>query len=414
MKKHLLLAACLSWAATQAQQIQRCSTHEYQQQILNDHPEYQAVVDEGNNYAQEYAQNHPEGFAPRATVVIPVVFHVVYANATENISTTRLLEQLQVLNEDYGKFNAYAGNVPAAFQSLHANTDIQFCLAHKDPDGNWTDGIERTQTTVSSFSTNDNVKFSATGGADAWPRDKYLNIWVCDLGSSLLGYAAFPGGPATRDGVVLHYRYTGKTGASAPFNKGRTATHEVGHWLGLYHIWGDDGSSCSGTDQVADTPNQAGENYGCFTVGQVRTDACSPNAPGIMWMNYMDYTDDACMYMFTTGQKTRMWSYLNNQRLQLQSSQQCLVGIEDQALAAKINLFPSPNDGNFSLQFNGLLLNDVTITITNSVGQIVEMRYYDIVHDTQLSFDMSQQPQGVYLIDITTSNERVIKKMIKQ
>lgn len=146
------------------------------------------------------------------------------------------------------------------------------------------------------------MKFTAQGGLDAWPRDQYLNLWVCDLSGGLLGYAQFPGGAAATDGVVCDYQYFGTIGSSAPFNKGRTATHEVGHWLNLYHIWGDDGTACTGSDLVADTPNQADENYGCPVFPAV---SCSNGPNGDMFMNYMDYTDDACMNMFTAGQKAR-------------------------------------------------------------------------------------------------------------
>ncbi|MBL7776053.1 MAG: T9SS type A sorting domain-containing protein, partial [Saprospiraceae bacterium] len=169
------------------------------------------------------------------------------------------------------------------------------------------------------------VKFYSSGGSDAWPRDAYLNLWVCDLSSGLLGYAQFPGGPANTDGVVCDYLYFGTTatGAQPPFDKGRTATHEVGHWLNCYHIWGDDGTSCTGTDQVADTPNQADENYGCPAFPTV---SCSNGPNGDMFMNYMDYTDDACMNLFTQGQKTRMQALFGSGgfRAPLLSSQGCV------------------------------------------------------------------------------------------
>jgi hypothetical protein len=126
-------------------------------------------------------------------------------------------------------------------------------------------------------------------------RDRYLNLWTCNLGSNLLGYATFPGGNASIDGVVIGYQYFGSVGfVSPPFNKGRTATHEIGHWLWLYHIWGDDNGSCGGSDLVADTPNQGAEFYGCPAYPNL--DNCSPNPPGVMSMNYMDYTDDRCIY----------------------------------------------------------------------------------------------------------------------
>ncbi|MFM8488944.1 MAG: zinc metalloprotease, partial [Bacteroidota bacterium] len=177
-------------------------------------------------------------------------------------------------------------------------------MAQQDPSGNPTNGIVRVQTTVNGFSTNDNVKFSSSGGSNIWNRDRYLNIWVCNLSSGLLGYAQFPGGPANTDGVVIDYQAFGTNGtAQAPFNLGRTATHEVGHWLNCYHIWGDDGTACTGTDQVSDTPNQADENYGCPVFPVI---SCNNGPNGDMFMNYMDYVDDGCMNMFSLGQSTRM------------------------------------------------------------------------------------------------------------
>ena len=161
----------------------------------------------------------------------------------------------------------------------------------------------------------DNVKFSNLGGNNAWNTRRYLNIWVCNLGDDLLGYAQFPFEFQTKpntDGVVIHYKHFGRDGsAESPYDKGRTATHEVGHWLDLRHIWGDDGGSCSGTDNIADTPNQGGYNEGCPSFP--KTDHCTNTSPGVMFMNYMDYTYDACMNLFTKGQVERMRSLFDTQ-----------------------------------------------------------------------------------------------------
>jgi hypothetical protein len=239
-----------------------------------------------------------------ALVTIPVVVHVVYNTAAQNITDAQVQSQITILNNDFRKLNADRTLVPAGFASLAADAEVQFCLAQRTPTGAATNGIVRVSTTTTSFTTNDRVKSSSTGGSTAWDASRYLNIWVCNLGSSLLGYAQFPGGPASTDGVVCNYTAFGNTGtAQAPFNKGRTATHEVGHYLNLFHIWGDDGTACTGSDQVSDTPNQADANVGCPSFPQV---SCSNGTNGDMFMNYMDYSDDACMYMFTTGQKTRM------------------------------------------------------------------------------------------------------------
>ncbi|TAE48212.1 MAG: T9SS C-terminal target domain-containing protein [Bacteroidetes bacterium] len=278
-----------------------------------EHLELQKALDPGVESRMRQIEQFTEAFAARqgqsnsrVVVTIPVVVHVVYNTAAENISDAQILSQITVLNADFRRLNSDANNT----WSQAADAEIEFCLASVDPNGNATTGITRTSSTRTSFSyTSDNVKFNSTGGKDAWPRDSYLNLWVCDLGSGLLGYAQFPGGAANTDGVVCDYAYFGTVGvATAPFNLGRTATHEVGHWLNLYHIWGDDGTSCTaGSDQVADTPNQADENYGCPSGSIV---SCSNGPAGDMYQNYMDYTDDACMNLFTAGQKTRMQAVL--------------------------------------------------------------------------------------------------------
>ncbi len=304
-----------------------CGTMDVLQQQLANDPTLAGRMQQIENQTNAYiaAQKH-SGNTAQAIVTVPVVFHVVYANSAQNISDAQCQYQLDQLNADYARLNSDAGNTPSVWQSVAANTQVQFCLAVRDPNGVATTGVVHKSTTTSSFSSNDKVKSASTGGDNAWDATKYLNIWSCNLGGGLLGYAQFPGGPAATDGVVFLYSSLGSIahhGTAAPYDLGRTATHEIGHWLNLYHIWGDDGGSCSGTDNVGDTPNQGSENYGCPTFPH--TDACS-SGNGVMFMNYMDYTDDGCMNMFTAGQTSRMQALFatGGARVSILSSQGCV------------------------------------------------------------------------------------------
>jgi hypothetical protein len=255
-------------------------------------------------------------------VTIPVVVHVVYSSAVDNVSDAQVNSQITSLNKDYGAKNPDKSKVPAVWRGLVTDTGIQFKLASKDPEGNPTNGITRTKTAKTSFGQDDSVKSNAKGGADPWPSDKYLNLWVCSLGGGLLGYAQFPGGPAATDGVVILNSAFGTTGtAAAPFNLGRSATHEIGHWLNMIHIWGDT-SDCTGTDFVDDTPNAQQPNYGKPTFPHV---SCTNGPNGDMFMNYMDYVDDDTMVMFTAGQVMRMHATLAGPRAPLVASAKGLI-----------------------------------------------------------------------------------------
>jgi hypothetical protein len=246
--------------------------------------------------------------------IIPVVVHVVYNTTAENISLAQIRSQMQVLNRDFRAKNSDRSKVPTVWKGLVADANIKFMLAKKDPTGKPTSGITRTKTNRTSFGADDSVKSAADGGVKPWPTDKYLNVWVCNLGDGLLGYAQFPGGPASTDGVVITYKGFGTKGtATAPFNLGRTATHEVGHYLNLRHIWGDT-PDCSGSDLVADTPNAEGPNFGRPTFPSV---SCSNGPDGDMFVNYMDYVDDDSMFMFTTQQVARMHTTLDGPRKKL-------------------------------------------------------------------------------------------------
>jgi len=252
-------------------------------------------------------------------ITIPVVVHVLHNGQSVgsglNISNAQIQSQIDVLNEDFRRLNADASNTPSTFQGVAADTEFEFVLACTDPNGNPTNGIVRVQTNENDFTYVRNadrtanevaigIKFAPTG-TPSWPTDRYLNIWVCNLTDGLLGYGQFPDEFATKpntDGVVVHTTAFGRVGnLQARFDKGRTATHEIGHWLNLQHIWGDDFGACTGTDEVADTPNQ-GNSYG----GQCPTGNRTSCGSNDMYMNYMDYTDDACMNLFSNGQATRM------------------------------------------------------------------------------------------------------------
>ena len=252
-----------------------CSTMEMLEQEIEQDPKRLIKLEQIEAHTLRSLQNAQ----PRAegVITIPVVVHVVYNNSAENISDAQIQSQINILNEDFRRMNANADNVwPQA-----ADSEIEFCLAVVDPDGNPTNGITRTQTSVTTFSSSGNpVKFDGSGGKSAWPSSSYMNFWVCDLSGGLLGYAQFPGGSSATDGIVCDYLYVGNIGtATPPFELGRTATHEVGHWLNLRHIWGDGG--CSVDDFVADTPRSDASNGGC-NIGHISCGTVD------MVQNYMD------------------------------------------------------------------------------------------------------------------------------
>jgi hypothetical protein len=275
------------------------------------------------NQAIQNATNAPESLLMHETVVIPVVVHILHNGESigsgRNLSVAQIQSQIDVLNEDFRRLNATSTNTPTAFSAVAADANIEFRLACTDPNGNPTDGITRTQTNITTFpvvpnpdntpnETATRIKFTDQGGINAWNTSNYLNIWVCNLGSNLLGYAQssfqFANSPNT-DGVVILSTAFGRTGTVvAPFNTGQTATHEIGHWLSLRHIWGD--ANC-GDDGVADTPVQRTSSSGCPTFPR---STCNNGANGDMFMNYMDYSDDACMNLFTMGQRDRMRAVL--------------------------------------------------------------------------------------------------------
>ena len=270
--------------------------------------------------------------ASRTTVIrIPVVVHVLYNRSPENLDQSQINSQIEALNRDYRLLNPDQSGIPAPFQVFAADTLVEFALAVRDPQGNPTSGVTRTQTSRTAFpfdafdpqATDEldaEIKFDGFGKS-AWPRDSYLNVWTCTISGGLLGYAQFPGGPAATDGVVIANNAFGSGGtAQAPYGLGRTAVHEVGHWLNLLHIWGDDDGGCGGSDNVDDTPNQAGSNGPGVRLADFPRITCDNGPNGDMFMNYMDYVDDDTMLMFTKGQLQRMNATLAGPRSSLASS----------------------------------------------------------------------------------------------
>ena len=303
-------------------QIHRCATDSLHRYKLATDLNYKSSYLENEKFFN--IQNLLKASINDSTYIIPVVVHVIYHadNAeVENVSDEQVQSQIDVLNEDYNIINENILDVPAIWQPLVRNSKIKFVLANTDTNGNYTNGITRTATNITNaFSIFDNRIYSkADGGQNAWNSNYYLNIWVCELENNVLGFAAFPGTIQNSDGVVINYKAFGRfKNTKAPYNYGRTATHEVGHWLNLIHIWGDDNGGCSNDDGISDTPKQANSNTRCPSFP--KTDACTDTAPGIMYMNYMDYTDDRCMSFFTNRQVERMKLALSTNRQSLVTS----------------------------------------------------------------------------------------------
>ena len=301
----------------------RCHTNEYVENLNKKYPQYQKKRNQVNKQTINWIEkNYKDDL--KSIITIPVVVHVVWNTSQENISDQQIFSQIDVLNADFRRTNIDAIMTPSVWTSIAADTEIEFCLASVDPNGAFTSGITRTQTSEASFSIqSDAVKATATGGINPWNQNNYLNIWVCDLSGGILGYATPPSSfNNPDDGVVIGYKYFGTLGTvQGPYNKGRTCTHEVGHWLNLDHIWGN-GGNC-GNDNVNDTPTQEEENYNCPAFPHNANSCGTSNSSGDMFMNYMDYTNDGCMNLFTLGQKARMISAINQYRSNLLNQNLC-------------------------------------------------------------------------------------------
>jgi hypothetical protein len=269
----------------------KCGADEILQEQLKADASLRARMDQIEAFTQHYIQNPDLQKLVNGKIQIPVVVNVLYRTSAENISQAQIESQITVLNKDFSATNSDYNNTSTYNSVKSGNIGIEFVL----------DQVVKKSTTKRSWQLNDAMKKNSQGGINATSTATKLNIWVCNLTSGYLGYAQFPGGNAATDGVVIDNNAFGTTGsATAPFDLGRTATHEVGHWMNLRHIWGD--ATC-GNDLVSDTPLHNTANFGCPAAGHKST--CT-GTPIEMTMNYMDYTDDACMYMFSAGQKTRM------------------------------------------------------------------------------------------------------------
>jgi hypothetical protein len=414
----------------------RCASVENEEQLKSKYPERETKQQFENWISQKIdeAKNNRD---VNTVITIPVVVHILSngdaIGTNENLVDERVFSQIQSLNQDFRRMLDTQGFND---NPVGADTEIEFCLAQRKPDGTATNGIDRVTTTSGSFTTRPDVE--AMKATTQWNPLQYFNIWVVNFSgtlNNLLGYAQFPstsglsglnsnGGAANTDGVVIRYTSFGNQAIysggpyDATYNGGRTTTHEIGHCLGLRHIWGDgDGDSqtqtpdCSASDFCADTPVAGYENYGC----QSGNDSCFDDLGEMdMVENYMDYSNDACMNIFTLNQKARIVAVMNNsiRRKELKTSPACSppLGITNHDLDKSINIYPNPASDNL----NYILKDGQTI----DSFKINDISGKEVLNNTNVTaiipIDISGLSSGVYFITFKSDKNSATKKFIKE
>lgn len=427
MKKTLLLTflgcSFFNFAQQEVPFLHCGATHaiEHQENLT---PGYKQMIDDEFNMIQS--------IGPRKnneTYVVPVVFHVVYDTPQKNLADSVILRQLEILNNDFQRLNPDTVNMRSDFDIVKGNPNIQFQLANFDPNGNQTTGITRTETTTTSFGglgivTGDMSEFEAVkksneGGVDPWDQNRYLNIWICDMSIFnqviLLGYATPPNGltnwppgatAGLEDGVVMQFQAISDNNPNTipGFNfEGRTLTHEVGHYLGLRHIWGD--GNCSEEDGIDDTPNAVSESdFDC----NPSKNTCVDNIYGIdlpdMIENYMDYSAESCQNTFTKGQVDHMRAVLENQRFGLIETANLITEELD------VRLFPNPTDGIVNVEVSEP--NIEKYFLYNIEGRLVKS---GAVAGYKFQVDLKDCEKGAYFMHLQNNQGKTsVQKLIKQ
>ncbi len=417
MKKLVLFTLIAISVHAQGQPI-RCTTDANQAAIDAADPSQKAIREQVKlilaNMKQPADNNRQQ-----LIVTIPVVFHVLYANSGENISNNRIYEQMDVLNKDFSRTNVDAVNTRAMFVPVAANTQIQFCLAQRTPLNAPTTGIVRISTP--------NFPGNPDSVSPEWDHTKYLNIYTGNLGGSTLGYSNYPPGSIGNDKVVVLYSTVGGPNLPAlnvPYHLGRTATHEVGHWLNLQHTFdggcsGLNGNNCDSLgDEVCDTPPVANPHFACPGVNNSCIEVAPFPPPYVsnmpdMYENYMDYSDDDCMNIFTDGQSTRMKDALTMMRPAILSSLGCLaVGLEEILDPTYLAVSPNPSEGFFTLNFNFPSPVEIRMSITDLSGRVVLRQEFKNISTSAEVLDLSHKPAGIYLLNLETNSGKLSRQIV--
>lgn len=422
MKRIILILVAMGLLSVQTKaQYHRCGTDAHQAALEQNDPSVRLKRQQSEQQINKIVADNPN-YKTGMIVTIPVVFHILYTNAAQNISDNYIFEQLDVLNDDFARLNADAVNTRSQFQSVGANTQIQFCLAQRTPAGAATNGIVRVSYTGSFPSNPPTV-------SPEWDHTRYLNIYVGDLGGGLLGYANFPPGSVGNDHVVLLYSAVGGPnlpGSALPYHLGRTATHEIGHYFNLYHTFE---SGCAGLtanncttsgDRICDTPPVGNPTFGCPTNNPNTCTETSPFPPPYtsnmvdMYENYMDYSDDACMNIFTLGQSARMNAAITGPRSLLITSLGCTpVGMNELLDENAVTVMPNPSPGMYEIALNLPSKTKVEMTLTDVSGKIIFNEVIDYPVTTKHSIDITNKSNGIYQLRIQTANGYLMRRLVK-
>ena len=396
-------------------QAQNCATEQFPKSCNNCSSEKLLLEDEAK--FQAFIENDKNNITFRAAPIIPVVFHIVYNKPSQDFTDAQVQKQLDILNRDFARLNPDTVKTPSVWKSIASDGGVQFCLAKRDPFGNATTGIIHTRTNVTDLANLNSVKSSASGGDDIWNAKRYLNIWVTYIDQNTFGYSTFPTDLAQYpqiDGIVINSKaFSINDSNFIKRNLGRTLTHEVGHWLNLFHTFGTDiGVKCS-TDFVDDTPPQqfVTKPDTCYTFPHF--DDCSFGGNGTMFMNYMNYIADSCYNMFTTGQKTRMLAALQMYRSEIltQTTTCNLVGTNNINESIELNVFPNPTySGSVNIEVNTSASEIADIFICDGMGRTINQKLKVSLQNVPISFN--NLSTGYYLVRVKTQNGLTTKSFI--